>query len=241
MVLDGNGNRAFLLNPDDSFQVKEHLGRESYRAAQLSGYIRQSEFVLDLHSTTQESPPFAYVAEGNIELAKTLGLSFAATYTPNEYLPVIGSTFLNKKVDLLNGTLQSFCDTLGIDCVTVECGSHLDPNSVANAKAVIARALAHKGLISEDHSLARASNQISRFAASPSIARLTYLVAKKSDHDMWLIENPRNFQPVSAGEKLIRFGDGTYCIADQDSVLILPTPIKIQQDGEEICILARVF
>ena len=119
-------------------------GPEHQRAAELRPVFEQADAVLDLHSATAPTPPFAIASSvpASMPFAMALGLAYV--------------TFGWEGPGLLGDqVLLGLLTRRALPGVAVECGQHADPAAVEVAYGCALRALAHFGLI--DASVAPAS------------------------------------------------------------------------------------
>jgi succinylglutamate desuccinylase len=187
------------------------------------GRARGRTYVLDLHSTSGEGPPFVVLADsprsrafgGALEAPMVLGLE-----------------------EQLEGTLLSYLVDRGRVTVAFESGQHADPLSVDRAEAAVWRALLAAGLL--DRGEAPAAGLLGGGLAPggrrlPRVVRVRYRHALGPEDGFRMRPGYRNFQPVERGERLAH--DRRGIVASPESGLIL-MPLY-QEKGDDGFFLVR--
>lgn len=114
--------------------------QERRRAAALRKWVEQADWVLDLHSMHEPSPPLLLtgVLQRNIDLARTLGV-------PQHVIVDAGHKDGTRMRDFAQlGDPQGDARAL-----LIECGFHGDPSSILVARDVTARFLLASGVVDE--------------------------------------------------------------------------------------------
>ena len=192
---------------------------EHRRAAELRPVFEQVDAVLDLHSATAPTPPFAIASRvpTSMPFAMALGLAYV--------------TFGWEGPDLLGDqVLLGLLTRRDLPGVAVECGQHDDPAAVEVAYGCALRALTHFGLI--DTAVAPPS------AALPTCLRVRAAVKRPSasfrfaralrgmqqlhrgdviGHDDHLVLTVRNHCHVIMPNDQVAVGDDLLYLADRVS------------------------
>ncbi len=133
--------------------VRDAWAYEHARALELAPVFEDVDAVLDLHSSTSASPPFAIcnAAPGSAALAKHMSVPFV----------------VEQWISLENRVLTGHLAQRSIPAVVVECGAHQAPSSLQVAQQVSQRFLAHWGLLQEpDETPASDTTRFVRIAAT---------------------------------------------------------------------------
>jgi succinylglutamate desuccinylase len=114
---------------------REAWGYEHYRALELKELLGDLEVFLDLHSATTATPPFA-VSNGEAsvdEIAKRLGVSY----------------LVQSWYGLADKVVIGFLKLSGVPALSVECGSHGDPEIEEKAHGIAMSFLRATGAIED--------------------------------------------------------------------------------------------
>lgn len=182
-------------------------------------------FLLDLHTTSGDSPPFATVG------ARAGNRRFALRF---------GAPVILGLQDGLRGTLLDFIESQGHTCMGFEGGQHTDPAAVESIEAVVWVALAELGLLgAEATPFAQRARQRLRQSDPPLAPQFEivyrYVVDERSRFRMepgW-----SSFQPVSDGE-LLASEAGAEVRASQPGRLLMPL---YQEQGEDGFFLMQIY
>ncbi len=187
---------------------------EHYRAVALRPVIENLDAVLDLHSATATTDPFAIVGVSHLDLAARLGCRYV--------------TYGWDRPGLLDQcALMSHVSQRYVPAVSVECGRHHDPASVDTAFAVTQRFLELLGLLPPV--------TVHRESTRSLSIEVTQRVAKPTA-DFRFVRPFAGFEPVRAGEKL-GAGGGVELVASDDGVILLPNDgVAV---GEDLLYLGR--
>lgn len=170
---------------------------EHARAVELRALLEQLDCVLDLHSSTLESPPFVITPPESLLLADQLGCPFVSWGWD-------GPGIFSGRV------LVSVPARLGRLAVAVECGQHDAPTSRENAWNAVERFLFAMGLLSGPPPVALPHARV----------EVMYRVGKPSDP--FTFARPwKGFDRVARGEKL-GAGAGYELVASDDYFVLLP-------------------
>jgi len=125
-----NLNRIFLetfvnTNPILSSDMFSKVQYELSRLPTVANAIAWSDFMIDLHSTSSDTPPFAVCASG--KSFEDYACSFPVEYVIKDLSKLIG------------GTTVDWASTQKSTAVSIECGQHFNPHSVVVAKNCIMR------------------------------------------------------------------------------------------------------
>lgn len=192
--------------------------------------LRGHDALLDVHSFRGEGPPFVFFGpENNIgrlepfrhaareaALAGALGVSVAMYGWLDVYERLhavrarLGLPALRPTEGFGTTEYMRFCGGYG---VTLECGRHADPASIAVAVHAIRGALAQLGLSDEPRPATRVKRLI----------RLHDVIARESAGDrlegVW-----RTGDAVAVGQPIARRDDGTAVLAPRDGFIVFPDP-----------------
>lgn len=203
----------------------------------LCPLLREHDILLDIHSFRGEGEPFVFAgpldntgpvepfrharAEG--EFAARLGTSIAI----HGWLDVYGR-FLKERERLGHsnkansegvGTTEYMRFSGGYG-VTLECGSHDDPQAAEVGYAAIVRALAHLGMIDAS----------SPNVTAKTVIRVADVLACEAEGDR-LEETWRTGDRVAAGQIIVRRADGEVLKAPEDGFIIFPNHAAKPGDG----------
>lgn len=182
-------------------------------------------FVLDLHSTSGASPPFATVG------ARPANRSFALRFG----VPVILGL-----QEGLHGTLLDFVEQRGHTCMGFEGGQHTEPASVDAIESIVWIALSDLGLLVERTSAFVERARARLRSITPALPRqfevlYRYAVDERSRFRMQ--PGYASFQTVSSGE-LLATDCESEVRASQPGRLLMPL---YQQQGEDGFFLMQIY
>ncbi len=203
----------------------------------LCPLLAKHEVLLDLHSTRAQNPPFAMLgpennagelqpfmhSEKERALAKALGVhrfvdGWLATYARGVTRRVADAAATGKQLNLLNtdprygvGTTE-YMRSVGGYSITLECGSHDDPESPEVGYRAILNALAHLGLTN-----APKPAPVKEFEA----LRMYEVHDKNYPNDMFS-RDWSSFNPLKKGDLIGTRHDGTPVLAEADGCILFP-------------------
>lgn len=119
-----NLNRLFGPRPVDS--------REHQIAKSIEPYIREADFLLDLHSLHEWDDPFVFL-ESPVPQARE--------FVENVHIPHVVVGWETLYANTSDMDTVAYATSVGVPGVTVECWQHKDPNSVIHAVRAITTAL----------------------------------------------------------------------------------------------------
>jgi len=216
-----SGNRAalatgrrYLAADLNRFWTPETIGRlrsgspteddppELHEAADLLETIERcrgtgTNYVLDLHTASGDSPPFAVLADtlANRRFARQLRL------------PIILG--LEEQLD---GTLLSYLETLGFVTTGCEGGRHEDATAIDHLEAATWLALAGTGVLAPETELAEVARaQALNEAAGrelPAVSEIRYRHEVTDGREFRMEPGFQSFQPVATGQLLGHDGGG---------------------------------
>jgi succinylglutamate desuccinylase len=187
---------------------------EVRRAEELKPLLAKAAYVLDLHSTSQPSPPFIVCEEGDRSFAERLGVDWIVT----------GWAALDPA---LEGDTCTWASKHGAQAVTLECGQHNDPTAPEFAFAAAMRALSGLGMVSVPH--AKEPSQ------SPNVIKL-YHAHILTRPDFAYSRSYRGFAPIAEGECIGSDSQGEYC-APRAGRIIFPADPKTTTLNTELYML----
>lgn len=178
---------------------------------------RGPAYLVDLHTTSGESPPFAIV--GRREACRR----FAGTF------PIPRVRGLER---YLPGMLSDWACRRGFASVTAEAGQHVHPSSVARHRAIVWSGLAGAGLVDDGSEPVRRAHRVLIDASDgvPRRLHVRYRHAISPANGFRMKPGRKNFDPVQAGEVLAedREGDVT---APESGRIFLPLYQELGSDG----------
>jgi succinylglutamate desuccinylase len=198
---------------EDSEQASLHAALE-----EVLGRARGPVFLLDLHTTSGEGPPF--VAAGGSAASE----AFAA------HVPL---TVLQQLTGRLSGTMVEAFVRRGVAGMVVENGQNEDPRSVAHAEAVLWIALVASGVLDERDAPEAAparSLLASARGGLPKAIEVVYRHAISPADRFRMRPGYRHFQQVGKGEVLAHDVRGEVRSAESGYVL-LPLYQALGDDG----------
>ena len=204
-------NRLFAYHYVDDL-APEAWTYEHHRALALRPLVTELDALLDLHSASRPTAPFA-ICDGTpsgIELARHTGCQ--VTYGWD------GPGMLMDHVSI--GHLVA----RGRPALSVECGQHTAPETPDAAFAILTRFLGALGIT--DHPTAE----------SPSPTYRLFGRVVKPTHEFLLSREFASFDRLAPGELLGR-GEGVTISVEEEAYLLLPTPNAVR--GEDLVYLAR--
>lgn len=175
---------------------------EHHRALVLRPLLESVDALLDLHSTSAPTPPFAIASRvpASEPFAAALDLAYVT-------LGWDGPGLLGDRVLLAPLTLR------GLPAVAVECGQHDEPTAAEVAYRCARMAIAHFGL---------AAPPWPRSTSTPQ--RLHVRAAIKRPSESFRFVRPlRGMEQVAAGEVLGRGDHAVFAVAN-DCTVIMPNP-----------------
>lgn len=174
-------------------------------------------YVLDLHSTSAEGPPFATV--GDTMRNRDLALS----------LPV---TVLLGIEEQLEGTLLEFLSNEGAVTLGFEAGQHFAESTVNNHESLVLAALAASGILSPT-SIPGYAGHVRRLAQGSRrnrILEVRYRHPVAADDEFRMMEGFNNFDRVKKGQPLARDRRGVIT-APESGLIMMPLYQKLGEDG----------
>jgi succinylglutamate desuccinylase len=204
-------NRLFKYDYVDNL-AREAWTFEHHRALELRPLVTGLDALLDLHSASRPTPPFA-ICDGRpvgIDLARRMGCQVTHGWD--------GPGMLMDHVSIGSLVMQ------GRPALSVECGQHDDPASLDNAWQIMTRFLGALGVTDHDES-----------SEPAPVYRLFGRVVKPT-HVFELARPFQSFDRLAPGE-LLGSGEGVSISVEEEAYLLLPTPNAIR--GEDLVYLAR--
>ena len=215
--------RMRQLSPNAAFHYDESVERREQRQLfkLLQTYFRNKQnpiYLIDLHTTSARSAPFAILADTIRN--RNLALHLRAPL-------ILGLE------ELLNGTIMNYAGDLGICTLAFESGQHEEEASVDNHVAAIWLLLTAAGCIerenvpefkNHDARLSLAANSLPRVFE----IRLRYGIREGEEFRMEL--GYENFQPISRGELLANNRDGEIR-SDRRGNIFMPLYQSLGNDG----------
>ena len=204
-------NRLFGYSYVDDL-APEAWTYEHHRALELRPLLESLDALIDLHSASQPTVPFAVSdrAPGAIALARKTGCR--VTYGWD------GPGMLMEHVSIGMFVAQ------GKPALSVECGQHDDPDTPKQAEDVLTRFLGALGVTDHDTS-----------AGSGTAYEMFGRVVKPT-REFELTREFSSFDRLAPGD-VLGAGEGVTISVDREAYLLLPTPKASR--GEDIVYLAR--
>jgi L,D-peptidoglycan transpeptidase YkuD (ErfK/YbiS/YcfS/YnhG family)/predicted deacylase len=202
--------------------------------------LRAHDVLIDLHSFSAEGPAFALFGpdeagselepraqpETELRLVQALGLPFAVQGWMPAHMAALTQQGRATEIGYAVGTTE-FMRFTGGAAITVECGRHKDPASVAVAYSVISRSLAALGLI---------EGETGSPPAPPVILEIGEAIFADSDDDT-LVRRFVTGEAVRAGEIIGHRATGAPIVAPHEGAVIFASG-KVRA-GTELCFLCR--
>lgn len=211
---------------EDPLQVEDREQLELLAAIEEAlARARGPLFVLDLHSTSGEGPPFVVLAD---------------TLKNRAFAAALPATVVVGLEEQLEGTLLSYLSDLGHTTVAFESGQHTSPRSVDRAQAALWLALSGAGLLASPNGLA---GEISARALAedgerlPPVVEVRYRHAIRAEDAFRMEPGFRNLQPVERGQVLASDRRGPVR-SPQAGLILMPL---YQPQGEDGFFLVRGF
>lgn len=178
---------------------------------------RGPAYLVDLHTTSGESPPFAIV--GRREACRRFARTFPIPRVRGleRYLP---------------GMLSDWACRRGFASVTAEAGQHVHPSSVARHRAIVWSALAGAGLVDDGAEPVRRARRLLIDASDgvPRRLHVRYRHAISPANGFRMKPGRENFDPVSAGDVLAEDREGEVT-APESGRVFLPLYQELGSDG----------
>lgn len=189
---------------------------------------RGERFLLDLHTTSGESPPFASIL-GEPELHR-----FALRFP----VPVVLGIEEN-----LDGTLVEWAEHHGYRGAVFEGGRHLDPSSTDHDEAAVWIALANLGLLGELDQWPEAQRRVEWAVSSlqqvtgnlPHLFAIEHRHPIEPDTSFHMVPGLRSFQSVTEGD-LLAYENGEEVRARSSGRILMPL---YQAQGDDGFFLVR--
>lgn len=212
--VEKNLNRCFVDGAaDDTY--------EHGVARELMPLMRAADVLVDLHSTSGKSEPFAFAEGHGLPLAVALRFSKV----------VVGWSEMAQSYGAMEGDSESYMRSLGKPAVTFEAGDHGSPDGAANARQAILNAFASYGVAPVPSlPIGRGPQRFVRMESS-------YVL--KTPSWGYSLSPVVNFAEILAGTEIGRDG-GERVLADRDCVLIMPS-VKSITPGTQVYYLGRGF
>lgn len=192
--IDVNLNRVFYPHAEPSL-AEHHL------ANALCPLVEKADYILDLHSTSAPTHPYVFLDfpdELSRKWVGTLGAGYVVMGWPQLHLENNGEV-----------STQEYAHKAGRRGLTFECGQHLDAEAPERAYVAALASLQFFGLM-----------QAPMPTNEPAYITLREIHFKKMEGKF-----PRrweNFSPVTAGEPLATYQDGSVLNAPADGYILLP-------------------
>jgi len=222
--LKRNLNRLFEVEKlcNDVEAEIEGYQYELQRARIVAESIRESNVILDIHSCSSDSPPFALPS--SIDVSEELAASLPVKY-------VIESLVHNTAG---GGTTLDFALSKQIPGVCVECGKHDHPDAVARAVAVISKFLLVEACM--DQGLERSNGHV--YGCPCNLQRPHPIVMRCEGVEIvhenfeW-VRQFKEFEFIPYGEPVFRddVRGLTCCTVEGGAYLVMPNKLPVL--GEE--------
>lgn len=207
---DLNMNRAFHFYEEDAPR-ELRASYERKRALDLEPLLRESDALLDLHSTLTESSPLIICEEHSFDIARLLPFPIISTGWDNVH----------------PGSTDAFMNAQGKVGICVECGQHEDPEAKDRARTSIEIFLRELGLVDTG------------IEVKPVEQRLMHARRIYKAKTLMRFEpaEREQFCTLQKGE-LIGYDGDEEVFADQESILFFPK--EGSTAGEEAFVLGAV-
>lgn len=194
---------------------------EFRRAQEIKPYIREAEYILDLHSTSSPSEPHIVVESDRVGWYRDLGVSKLLT----GWSKVSGG--------VTDGTTESYAKQHGRVAATLEAGSHADRKSIRVAYRTAVRFLMQ-------HRLTGATCLDDELAdPRPEVYEIDRAHFKKHEEFSFLIPEVRGFLRLEPRQPYAKDGERMLCAGIDDYLLMPAGNPRIVKMGEELFFIGR--
>jgi predicted deacylase len=192
--VDRDLNRIWDAEEGERGREERELGELRAAFAQVRERARGPVYLVDLHTTSGDGPPFTILGDTLANRGMALSLPVPM---------VLGLA------DALPGTLVDSLDTVGVASLAFEAGRHDDPESIQRSADALRVLLAWLGMVVGGRDQVRDSRvRLARTSRGhPSALRLTHRHALEADRDFRMQMGLRSFERVRRGDLLAREGD----------------------------------
>lgn len=206
-------NRIFLDDADLAEAGVDLAGPDYRRVSELKSTLADLDVLLDIHTTSQPSEPFAIGCTADPEARR---LSRA--------LPV---TLVDGLQQFIHGNACQWVLDRGGAALTVEVGAHLDPAAPGHAYDVAKRLLAELDMLPPKH----APRQVNEPASGGRRIVVGHHVGKVG-RDFRYTRHFHNFDPLQPGEIVGQDADTVYRAPMIDNpVIFMPSAEATLRDG----------
>ena len=202
--METNLNRLFKDNSGATHSS------EVRRAEELKPLLANTDFVLDLHSTSQPSPAFIVCEAGDRSFAEMLGIKWVVT----------GWAALDPA---LEGDTCTWANKHGAQAVTLECGQHTDPDAPLVAFSTAMRALSGLGMI---------ETPIVKEQVEPPQFLALYHAHILSQRGFVYARSFRGFDPIAEGEIIGTDANGDHRAPRASRIVFPADPTTITLNTE---------
>jgi len=204
--VEKNLNRLFL---DDNVSKDCY---EDARAQELKSILVTSDYLLDLHSTSGPSVPFAFVEKEQLAFYEKLGIKYLV------------AGWWELEWDVISWDTENYINSKWWAGITFESGDHNNPEWEDIAYRVILNYLCITGCIDMKHfqSLDTENNSI----------HMSDVYVAKTDRFSYSLETS-NFMNIDSGTEIARDGEDVI-VAPYDMVLVMPKKQEIVTPWVEV-------
>ncbi|MFA5916668.1 MAG: succinylglutamate desuccinylase/aspartoacylase family protein [Candidatus Gracilibacteria bacterium] len=205
--LENNLNRCF-------YEGQNLQSYEGDIARKIMPFFNETNYLLDIHSTSGPSIPFLFSENRNIEIAKNLGVSHV----------VLGWNDLGSVS--ISGDTENYMNNKGGYGFTFEAGNHDNSEGPNNAYKVLLNFLSNLGIIN--------SNLFSKLSKEKSLIQMSSVyVCKFGNFEFKLGKNElENFSFIKSGT-LIGIDGIEKIYAEKDMILVMPN-LANPKKGEDV-------
>ena len=203
--IEKNLNRLFL---DENTSTSWY---EDRRAQELKWILDESDYLLDLHSTSWASIPFAFVEKEHLEFAKRLWISHLVAW------------WWELEDWITSWDTENYINSRWWAWITFESWNHNNPKGAEVAYRILLNYLSTLGIIDESHFTAETKERIFINMEKPYLA--------ETDKFTYQIE-PENFMKVSAWT-IIAIDWTQEVKAENDMILVMPKRASIVREWIE--------
>lgn len=199
-----NLNRLFV-------KWKKWKSYEEKRSNELMKILDKSDYLLDLHSTSEESIPFIFAENYSLDTVKTFWISHIVTWW--DWLD-----------DSIWWSTQSYIDRNGWIWFTYEAGSHLNINATKNAYQMILNFIS---------SFWNIDNKYFKSFWNLEVYNIDDIYVNVSWGFKYEIKNLSNFSKINSGECIWMDGNNKI-VSNEDKILFMPKTESIIKKWEEV-------
>ena len=197
--------------------IKKHKNPEGYEeeiASEISEYIENADYLLDIHSIHTEGVPFAfqdYSDQKHKKFVSAQKFGYVLTGWPN--LPWRNRS---DKTDGTDGTTCGYAYIVDTISTTIECGCHNNPSCIKRAENSIINSLNCLDITKKDEKTLLSNNN-----GKPTVfVNMKDIIYKEKEGDF--IKDWEHLDKIKKGTVIAEYSDGTKVISENDMFMVIP-------------------